>query len=80
MAKLTAAARRKIPSGEFALPGRRYPIQDRAHAANAKARVSQYGTPSEKATVRAAVARKYPTMGRAKKAKPKNFKPGRTKF
>lgn len=63
MAKLTAAARRKIPTGSFALPGRRYPIEDRSHAANAKARVSQYGTPAEKKAVRAAVARKYPTLG-----------------
>lgn len=64
MAKLTAATRKAIPSKEFALPGRRYPIEDRAHAANAKARVSQYGTPAEKAKVDAAVARKYPGMGK----------------
>lgn len=51
MAKLTTKARKAIPSQEFALPGRRYPIEDRAHAANAKARVD------------AAVARKYPGMG-----------------
>lgn len=58
--KLTAAARKKIPSKDFALPGGRYPIEDRSHAANAKARVSQHGTPAEKAKVDAAVARKYP--------------------
>jgi hypothetical protein len=63
MAKLTSSARKAIPTGEFALPGRRYPIEDRAHAANAKARVSQFGTPAEKARVDAAVARKYPGMG-----------------
>ena len=67
MAKLNAAARKKIPTGQFALPGRRYPIEDKAHAANAKARVSQFGTPAEKATVNAAVARKYPTMGKPRK-------------
>ena len=61
---LTAAARAKIPSKDFALPGGRYPIEDRAHGANALARVSQFGTPSEKATVRAAVHRKYPDMGK----------------
>jgi hypothetical protein len=64
MAKLTAAARRKIPTGSFALPGRRYPIEDKAHARNALARVSQHGSSSEKATVRAKVHRKYPDIGK----------------
>jgi hypothetical protein len=42
--KLTAAARKKIPTKEFAGPDRSYPIEDRAHAANAKARARQmYG-------------------------------------
>jgi hypothetical protein len=35
MAKLTAAARKKIPTKSFAGPERSYPIQDRSHAANA---------------------------------------------
>ncbi len=63
MAKLTAAARRHIPPGDFALASRRYPIEDRSHARNALSRVSQYGTPSEKARVRAAVHAKYPGIG-----------------
>jgi len=67
MAVLTAKTRKAIPTSQFALPGRRYPIQNRAHGANALARVSQYGTPAEKATVRAAVHRKYPTMGKGGK-------------
>ncbi len=42
MAVLTAKARRRIPKGQFGLPGsRKYPMPDRAHAANAKARASQ---------------------------------------
>lgn len=41
MAKLTAAARDKIPTKEFAGPDRSYPIEDDAHAANAKARAKQ---------------------------------------
>jgi hypothetical protein len=42
MAKLTAKRRRKLPKSKFALPGsRRFPIHDRAHAANAKARATQ---------------------------------------
>lgn len=64
MAKLTAAARKKIPSKDFALGGGRYPIEDAAHARNALARVSQHGTPAEKAEVRAKVHSKYPNMGK----------------
>jgi len=60
MAKLTAATRKKIPTGKFALPGRRYPIEDEAHARNALSRVSQDGTPAEKMTVRRKVHRLYP--------------------
>lgn len=42
MATLTAKARKSIPKKEFGLPGeKKYPINDRAHAANAKARASQ---------------------------------------
>jgi hypothetical protein len=49
MAKLNAAARKKIPTTEFGLPGKRaYPMPDRAHAANAKARAAQFASPSQK--------------------------------
>jgi len=42
MAKLTAAARKSIPSSQFGLPGsRKYPMPDRSHAANAKSRASK---------------------------------------
>lgn len=42
MAKLTTKARKKIPTKEFGLPGeRKYPINDKSHAANAKARATQ---------------------------------------
>lgn len=42
MSKLTAAKRKKIPDSEFGLPGsKKYPMPDRSHAANAKARASQ---------------------------------------
>lgn len=64
MAKLTAKSRKAIPTSDFALPGRRYPVENKSHAANALARVSQYGTPAEKAKVRAKVHRKYPSMGK----------------
>jgi hypothetical protein len=38
MAKLNAAARRKLPARDFAGPGRSYPINDRGHAIAAKGR------------------------------------------
>jgi hypothetical protein len=41
MAKLTTQARKKLPSDKFALPGGRYPVEDKAHARDAKARASQ---------------------------------------
>ena len=42
MAKLNAAKRNKIPKKEFGLPGeRKYPMEDKSHARNAKARASE---------------------------------------
>ena len=42
MASLKAATRKALPSSEFGMPGsRKYPMPDRAHAANAKARATQ---------------------------------------
>ena len=41
MAKLSAAQRKKLPKAKFAGPGRSYPVPDRSHAANAKARATQ---------------------------------------
>ena len=42
MAKLKASTRNAIPSTKFGLPGsRKYPMPDKSHAANAKARASQ---------------------------------------
>lgn len=42
MAKLTAAKRKKLPKSDFGEPGsRKYPMPDRSHAANAKARAAQ---------------------------------------
>jgi len=66
MGKLTAKTRNAIPSGSFALPGRRYPIEDASHARNALARVSQHGSEAEKAKVRGAVHRRYPSIGESK--------------
>lgn len=42
MTKLTTKARKKIPKKEFGLPKvKKYPIEDKAHARNAKARAAQ---------------------------------------
>jgi predicted nucleic acid-binding Zn-ribbon protein len=42
MAKLTAKTRSKIPASEFGEPkARKYPMPDKSHAANAKARASE---------------------------------------
>jgi hypothetical protein len=42
MSKLSTKARNKLPTSKFALPKeRKYPVENRAHAANAKARASQ---------------------------------------
>ncbi len=60
MAKLTYKKRQKLPAKSFALKGGRYPIQDKAHARNALARVSQHGSSAEKAAVRRKVHGKYP--------------------
>jgi len=42
MATLKAAKRNKLPKSEFGMPGeRKYPMPDKSHAANAKARATQ---------------------------------------
>lgn len=42
MSKLTTKARKALPKSEFGLPGKKaYPMPDKAHAANAKARATQ---------------------------------------
>jgi hypothetical protein len=64
--KLSSESRKQLPTGDFAIPETRsYPLNDENHAKNALSRVSQFGSDSEKARVRAAVHRKYPNIGRA---------------
>lgn len=42
MAKLSTKSRNKLPKSEFALPeSRKYPVDTKARAANAKARASE---------------------------------------
>lgn len=70
MAKLTAATRKKIPKGEFGLPGqKKYPMPDKSHAANSKARASEMESkgklsPSSKAKIDAKANK---VLGKTKK-------------
>lgn len=41
MAKLTAKQRKNLNIADFAGPNRSYPVPDKSHAANAKARAAQ---------------------------------------
>lgn len=77
MTRLTTKERKRTPRGDLALPGKRstsggkggYPIEDKAHARNALARISQFGTTAEKAEVRRKVHEKYPSIGERNPAK-----------
>ena len=61
--KLTAKKRNSLASDEFAIPEKRkYPIEDKSHAINALARVSQFGSEEEKKKVRSAVHKKFPEI------------------
>jgi hypothetical protein len=68
MAKLSSADRKALPAKAFAEPDKRkYPIENEAHARNALSRVAQSGTPAEKAKVKKAVKKKYPSIGKKEK-------------
>lgn len=58
MAKLTTVERNALPDSAFAGPNRSYPVEDAAHAKNAKSRVSQFGSASLKKKVDAKANRK----------------------
>ena len=69
MAKLSSADRRKIAKSKFAVrskaPGSgSYPMPDKAHAANAKARAAQHASPAVKAKV---FAKANKILGKGKK-------------
>jgi hypothetical protein len=60
--------RKRLRKKSFALPGKlKYPIPDKAHARNALARVAQNGSPADQKQVKAAVRRRFPSIGRKKK-------------
>jgi hypothetical protein len=65
---LSGKDRKKLSKKSFALPGKRkYPIPDKAHARNALARVAQNGTSAEQKKVRAAVHKRFPSIGKSDK-------------
>ena len=72
MAKLTSKSRKKIPASEFGLPkSRKYPMPDKSHAANAKARATQMEkkgklSPSAKAKI---FAKANKLLGKSNKKK-----------
>lgn len=61
--KLNAASRNALPSSDFAVAGRKYPIEDPNHARDALSRVSANGSPDEKSEVSSAVHRRFPAIG-----------------
>jgi len=63
MAKLTSRGRKALPKSDFAGPHRSFPIPNASHARNALARVANK-SPAVKAQVRAAVHRKFPSIGK----------------
>lgn len=70
MNKLSYGARKQLSTSTFAVVKRnatghtvkKYPIPDISHARNALARVSQFGSPTEKAKVHHAVAAHFPAL------------------
>lgn len=59
MSKLTTKERNALPDSDFAGPNRTYPVEDKAHAANAKARASQHAGPKLKARIDAKADKKF---------------------
>lgn len=78
----TAGRRNQMARSSFALPkgtGRQpgkdqYRIDDAAHARNALARVSQFGSAGEQRTVRRKVAARFPSIGRTNSTSSKRRK------
>ncbi len=62
MAVLNAAARKAIPTSQFAGPDRSFPIPDENHA---KAALSMAHYASDPGAIKAAVHRKFPDIGQA---------------
>lgn len=73
MAKLSTATRKRLPASDFAGKGRSYPIEDPEHGRKAVqlgARAVKAGTLSKGsyAKIKAKVRRRYPKIGRKRRA------------
>jgi len=62
VSKLSPTARSRLSAKTFALPGRRYPLNNPSHARNALARASQHATPAERATIKRKVKARFPSI------------------
>lgn len=70
--KLTASSRRQLPASSFGLPKKTgasvkgakgdYPIDTPGRAQNALGKSKRFASPAEQATIKKAVAKKYPNM------------------
>jgi hypothetical protein len=73
MAKLTSKQRDKMPAKEFANPKeKRFPLNDKAHIANAESR-ERFATPAEKEKIDAAAAKAFPEGKKGKSAAEKMY-------
>jgi hypothetical protein len=52
MARLSAKARKNLPAGDFAGPGRSFPMEDKAHAEKA-VQLEKYASPATRAKINA---------------------------
>jgi hypothetical protein len=78
---ISSEKRKSLPKSDFGVPSKakgkakgepgNYPIDTSKRARNALSRVSQHGTPAEKASVRSRVAKKYPSIEVSTKKKSK---------
>ena len=77
MARLTAAARKRVPASKTGLPSKRtkkggavsgsYPMPDKAHARAAKAYAARYATPAERKRIDAKADRILGTKKKKRK-------------
>jgi hypothetical protein len=72
---MTAAQRRSLPKSDFAVPSKApgsgsYPISDKKRARAALSYGARFASPSELSKIKAAVHRKFPSIGHAGKPVP----------
>jgi len=70
--KLTASSRKKIANKNFALGGRKFPIEDKGHGEKAlqlapRSEAAGNITPSQVSEIKSEVHAKYPSIGKKKR-------------